>query len=158
MLVFYVLLFGGIWPDVILRWIRQWWIRQWVCINLCANFGKSVTETLAMIRQAFREESMSHTSVFELHVQTYQDQKRQHSWWRGMPTKNLYWHAKQSVPHTTVIFYGDCMKIWKDFTLNFGDKRSGCCIMTTHQGILYPKQHDCRPPLTLLSSVSPNWR
>jgi hypothetical protein len=25
--------------------------------------------------------------------------------------KNSSWQAKQSVPHTTVIFYGDCMKI-----------------------------------------------
>jgi hypothetical protein len=29
-------------------------------------------------------------------------------------------------------FYGNCMKTYKDFTLNFGDKRIGCCITTTH--------------------------
>jgi hypothetical protein len=34
--------------------------------------GRSATETLAMIRQALREESMSHT----LNVQTHQDRKK----------------------------------------------------------------------------------
>jgi hypothetical protein len=40
--------------------------------------------------------------------------------------------AGQSIPCTAVIFYGDCMKIYKDFAPNFGNKRTGCCIMTTH--------------------------
>jgi hypothetical protein len=33
-------------------------------------------------------------------------------------------------PHTTVTFYGDCIKMCEDFTPNFGNKRTGCCIMT----------------------------
>jgi hypothetical protein len=37
------------------------------------------------------------------------------------------WQAKQSIPHTTVPFYGDCMKMCEDFNRNFGDK-TGCCI------------------------------
>jgi hypothetical protein len=36
-------------------------------IKLCVNLGKSATETLATIIQAFGEESMSHTRVFEWH-------------------------------------------------------------------------------------------
>jgi hypothetical protein len=28
--------------------------------------------------------------------------------------------------------YGDCVKMCKDFALNFGDKRTGCCIIKTH--------------------------
>jgi hypothetical protein len=64
----------------------------------------------------------------------------------GLFTKNSYWQAKLSIPHTTVTFYEE------DFIPNFGDKRTGCSIMTTHrlkfifhQGIFDQKQHDCRP-------------
>jgi hypothetical protein len=50
------------------------------------------------------------------------------------------------------------MKMCKDFAPNFGDKRTGCCI-TTHcltlpfspGNFFYQKQHDCRPPPTLLT-------
>jgi hypothetical protein len=41
---------------------------QRVCIKFCANLGKTVTETLAMIRRAFGEESMGRTQVFEWHA------------------------------------------------------------------------------------------
>jgi hypothetical protein len=41
---------------------------MWPDVILCAKLGKSATETLAMIRQAFREESTSHTWVFEGHA------------------------------------------------------------------------------------------
>jgi hypothetical protein len=47
-----------------------------VCITFCANLGKSVMEILAMIRQAFGEESMNCTQVFEWNVQFRADQKR----------------------------------------------------------------------------------
>jgi hypothetical protein len=40
--------------------------------------------------------------------------------------------VSQSVPLTTVMFYSDFMKMCKDFSLKFGDKRTGCCITTTH--------------------------
>jgi hypothetical protein len=45
-------------------------------------------------------------------------------------TKNSSWQAKQSIPHVTLTFYSECMKVCEDFTLNFGNKRAGCCITT----------------------------
>jgi hypothetical protein len=51
---------------------------------------------------------------------------------KGDVTNNLSWQAKQSIPHATVMFYSNCVKIFEDFALNFGDKRTGCCISTMH--------------------------
>jgi hypothetical protein len=40
--------------------------------------------------------------------------------------------AGQSILLTTVKFCSYCMKMCKDFALNFGDKRTGCGITTRH--------------------------
>jgi hypothetical protein len=101
-----------IWRDAILLWIRQ---RN--SIQFCVNIGK---QTLALIRQTFREESMCHTRE----VQTHWHRKKWDRWKaksrvcltfsltsRWLFTKNSSWQAKQSVPHTAVTFYGDCMKM-----------------------------------------------
>jgi hypothetical protein len=40
-----------------------------MCIRFCANLGKSATETITMIKQAFREQILSRTQVFEWHAQ-----------------------------------------------------------------------------------------
>jgi hypothetical protein len=45
-------------------------------LNLVQISEKNATETLAMIRQAFGEENMSHTWVFEWHALFSADQKR----------------------------------------------------------------------------------
>jgi hypothetical protein len=45
---------------------------------------------------------------------------------------NLSWHAKQSIQHSIVMFYGNCMKMCEDFNPKFGAKRTGCYITTMH--------------------------
>jgi hypothetical protein len=50
---------------------------------------------------------------------------------KGLFTKNSSWQAKQSIPHTFVTVYGDCVKICEDSAPNFGDNRTGCCITTS---------------------------
>jgi hypothetical protein len=51
--------------------------------------------------------------------------------------KTLSCQAKQSIPHTTVTFHGNCVKMCEDFVPNLGDKTTGCCITTTHQLTLH---------------------
>jgi hypothetical protein len=71
-------------------------------------------------------------------------------------TKNSSWQAKQSISRTNVMFYGDCVKMCEGFTPNFGDKRTGFCIMKTHRltftlspGNFLPKTRLSRPLHTI---------
>jgi hypothetical protein len=41
-----------------------------------------------------------------------------------MFTKNSSWQASQSLPHSTMMFYGDCMKMCEEFASIFGSKRN----------------------------------
>jgi len=41
---------------------------QRVCIKFCASLGKSATETLTMIQQAFEDQSLSRAQVFQWHA------------------------------------------------------------------------------------------
>jgi len=41
---------------------------QRVCVKFCANLGKSATETLTMIQQAFGDQSLSRAQVFQWHA------------------------------------------------------------------------------------------
>jgi hypothetical protein len=62
------------------------------------------TDTLAMIKQAFREESMSHTWVFEWHVQTHRDRKKVRQ-------------AKSEVKCMLIIFFDIKENVHKEFVL-----------------------------------------
>jgi hypothetical protein len=75
-------------------------------------------ETLAMIRQAFGQESMSCTWVFKWHARfrVKSSQRKVKSMLiiltsRGLLTKNLSFQAKQSISHNTVMLCSDCMKM-----------------------------------------------
>jgi hypothetical protein len=50
----------------------------------------------------------------------------------GLFTKNSPWQAKHSIPHTTVTFYGEWVKMCEDFVSNFSDKITGSFITITH--------------------------
>jgi hypothetical protein len=63
--------------------------------------------------------------------------------------KKSSWQAKHSITHINVTFYGDSIKMCKDFAPNFGEKRTGCWITTLPLSpgfFFYQKQHDRRPP------------
>jgi hypothetical protein len=42
-------------------------IKQCFCIQFCVSLGKSATETLEILHEAFGEHSLSRTVVFEWH-------------------------------------------------------------------------------------------
>jgi hypothetical protein len=178
-LIFYVLLFGVVYlelSDFAMDPTKE----QWVCIKFCAKLENSVMETLALTREAFGEESMSHTRVFEWHArfragQTYIEIDQHTSrtissarWDRwttksracssfsltstGLFKRNASWQAKQSIPYTTVTSYGDCIKMCKDFATKFGDNWTGYCITTTHLITLSVSPGKFWPKTTWLSS------
>jgi hypothetical protein len=158
-------------PDAISQWMRQRSTNRF-----CANLRKSTMETLAVIRREFREEDVSHIWVFKWHAWFRQTGKKKARQVKNkvknmllsffdikeMFTENSSWQAKRSIPHTTVTFYSDCLKMCEDFTPNFGDKRTGCCILTMHcltlsfsPGNFWPKIVWLSPPPTPLIWIGP---
>jgi hypothetical protein len=125
------------------------------------QFSEKVPQTLAMIRQAFGKENVSRAQK----VQTHRDRKMWDKWRakssiliifsdiKGLFTKNSSWLPKQSIPHT-MTFYGNYVKMQKEFAQNFGDKRTGCCITTTHILTLPFSPGNSWPKTTWLSSLT----
>jgi hypothetical protein len=67
--------------------------------------------------------------------------------------KKSSWQAKQSIPqNTTVTFHDDRVKTREDFAPNFDDKRTGCCITTTHRLTLSFSSENFLPKPTWLLS------
>jgi hypothetical protein len=77
----------------------------------------------------------------------------------GLFTKNSSWQFKQSAPHTTLMFYSDCVKMCEDFDPNFGDEGTGCCITTTlcltlfHHGFFFLSKTTSYPPDAILTQL-----
>jgi hypothetical protein len=107
---------------------------------LCKS-RRIVTEALAIIKHVFGEESMSRTRVFEWHSRFRTDQKSHAIEKQSQEhTLNFLWHhgdCSQTIlpgrSNSPVTFYGDCVNMCEDFAPNFGNKGTGCCIMTAHR-------------------------
>jgi hypothetical protein len=81
-------------------------LRQWVRIKFCENLGKSATETLAVIRQAYGEESMSRTRVFEWHAWFRADQKGWDKWRAKSRTCSLFYLTSRGGFHKEFMLAG----------------------------------------------------
>jgi hypothetical protein len=66
---------------------------------------------------------------------------------------NSFWKAKQSIPHTTVTFYGDCMKMGEDFAQSFGDKDLAVASRQRTVSHFFFTKKFFLPKTTLLSST-----
>jgi hypothetical protein len=99
--------------------------------KLYVNLGESAKETLAMIRKAFVEASLSRTRKAQTHRDREMRGRRKAMskacselslLSRELFAKHLSWQAKQSNTLITVRFNDDCEKMCEDFAPNFGDK------------------------------------
>jgi hypothetical protein len=115
---------------------------QRVCIKFCATYATYLATVITGNESSIynydpktKQESFQWKTPISLGPQKVQVKRKVKSFTfftlRGLVTKNSAWQAKQSVPHTSVTFYCDCMKMHEYFAPNFGDKRTGCCIATT---------------------------
>jgi hypothetical protein len=138
--------------------------------QIFANLGKSATDSLAMIRQAFGEECMSRTRMFEWHVQVHQERKARQvkSKVKSMlivlfDIKGIIHLAGQIV---NSVYYCDLLKrlrenegrlhteLWrqKNRMLQHDNTPSRASYSPR---IFFYQKYDCRPPPTLIFSVSP---
>jgi hypothetical protein len=81
---------------------------------------------------------------------------------KGIVHKEFIMAVKKVNSASTMKFYGYCMKMFEDFALNFGNKRTDCCI-TTMNCLRLPFSpenfltinNDCCSPPTVFFSVAP---
>jgi hypothetical protein len=95
-------------------------------------------------------------------AQTHWDWKKWDRWrtsstaW-SLSIKNLSWQGKQSIPHTTMMFYDDCMKMCKTFVPNFAKELTVASWQCTSSHLLFTREfltkENCHPPPTLLAQL-----
>jgi hypothetical protein len=140
--------------------------------KFCANLAKRATETLETIIQAFGEGNLGRTWTFNTHRDRNRAETGEEQSSRACSSPSLKIKGtadKEFVladPTVNSAYYSDVLrrqrvKICEDFAPNFGDKRTGCCITTTHRltfsfpsGNILPKPTRLSSPPTLLFSVS----
>jgi hypothetical protein len=101
-----------IWPDMILRHIRQ---KNSKCAS---HFVKPSCPGLSLVTRAefvvmtLRQSNKPYNRKVQTHwLQKRRDGLRARSRRAcSLITKNLSWQAKQPIPHTTMVFYGNCVK------------------------------------------------
>jgi hypothetical protein len=110
------------------------WIRQRNSIEFCANFGKPVAETLAMIRQAWDVRrclnGMSKLTETEK-GKTREEQIQEHAHHFLCYQSDCSQIVRPGRPNSqSVTFYSASVEICDGFSPNPGDKMTGCCFMT----------------------------
>jgi hypothetical protein len=165
-------LYSCVWPFEILQWIPQW-----ERIKCCGDLGKGVTDTLAMIRQAFGEESTSLMRVFEWRSRNSPRPKKA----RQMKSKFksmlvIFFNSKGTTVDKELVLAGQtvnsasCCNVlwwvhenvwwlrhklwWQEKWLLHHDNTPSHIFFSTRD-FSYQKQHDCRPSLTLLAWLCP---
>jgi hypothetical protein len=149
--------------------VYQAWTWQRNSIKFCATLRKSEADTLAMIRQAFEEESTSRTHRKTKLTETEKRRDRLGVKSRARSSFPLFTKNCNGRPNSQ--FWIPCNVLWwlrvngRRLALNFGDRRTGCCIMTTHhltlpfsQGNFLPKAIWLSTPTHCTFIYFPDWR
>jgi hypothetical protein len=108
------------WPNAISQCI---W--QWTCVKCCANVGKVLQIPWQWLDKHSRKKAWAiHGCLNEMlgseqteKGETGEEQSQEHAH-NFLFTKNSSWQAKQSILHTTVTFYGNCVKICSCITMH----------------------------------------